>query len=99
MDDDRRAALFDDAINRPFTASSFEALLAIILSWVAGAGLVALLTWWLSKPLSEAPVAYAIVFGAASLTFVFNLGFFFVGQQIGDLARAAKAIALSRRPR
>jgi len=96
MDEDRRLVLFDHAINNPVEASSFECLLAIIFSCAAGAGFVALLTWWLAKPLSEAPVAYAIVFAAVSFNFTITLGAMYIGQFIGDLARAAKAIALSR---
>ena len=96
MDDDRRIALFDDAITRSFSASSLEVLIGIIFSWAAAAGVVALLTWWLSKPLSEAPVAYAIVFATAAMTFAFTVAAAFIGQQLGDLARVMRAVALSR---
>lgn len=96
MEEERRVALFEDAISRPFAASSFEVLLAVVLSWAAGAGVVALLAWWLPKPLIEAPTAYAIVFASVALTFAFTLGAAFVGQQLGDLSRAARAIALSQ---
>ena len=99
MDEARRAQSLNDAIYRAAEVPSGEVLIGLAVSWALGAGAVFGLTWLLSLPVNEAPVAYAIVFAAVSFTFVFAVAVLYVGQSIADVARGAKAIALSQLPR